>query len=180
MVGVGSNLVIDPDFSTRSVDAKSLKKKKNKPFEVSSTWGWNANDVFGEVESTLYLVFTTADPRSIDLKKGTIMVDHDESKVGLRIDGADGWVLLRTSAPGGGTLYYPAVALSTVPTNLEGEVDVRYVLEQVLTYKEKGKKYLPLPKLRIAMAVVPIPEPGTALLLALGLCGLAVRARARS
>jgi hypothetical protein len=165
--------IVDQDLGSLVLDSVP-----SAPFETTSVW--TAKNVLGSnLDGTVYLVFTTADPREVVLPGGNQIADHDESQVGLRIDAADGWVLLQTSAAGLGSLYYPAVALGSLLANQEKQLDVRYVLNQILSFESGAQTLVPLPKLRIAMAFVPIPEPGTALLLGAGLIGLATRARKR-
>jgi hypothetical protein len=165
--------IVDQDLSSRSYDPNDL----HTPFEIGSRWTTESDlDLSGYI---VYLVFTTVDARTLTLGSQTLNVDYDEDKVGLRLDPTTGWVLLRTSAPSLGTLYYPAIPLGPLALAQQKAVDVKYYLEQLITYESGGNTYVPLPKLRIQVAIAPIPEPGTALLLALGLCGLAARARAR-
>jgi hypothetical protein len=166
--------IVDQDLSTLTLDEVPAS-----PFETTSVW--TAKNVYGSnLDGTVYLVFTTADPREVALPGGNQIADHDEAQVGLRIDAATGWVLLQTSAQGLGTLYYPAISLGSLDANQEKQFDVRYALNQILSFQSGNETIVPLPRLRIAMAFVPVPEPGTALLLAAGLLGLAARARTRS
>jgi hypothetical protein len=166
-------LVTDQDLGSLSLDPEDLIT----PFEVTSQW--TLENVSGlAYADDVYLVFTTADPRDVVLSTGTVTADHDETQVGLRIDGANGWVLLQTSVAGLGTLYYPAVRLGPLGVGAQAQIDVSYYLNQLLSFEDGNDTVVPLPKLRIAMAV--IPEPGTGLLLGAGLLLLAARARSRS
>lgn len=149
------------------------------PFEVRS--GWTARNVSGSaLGDIVYLVFTTADSREVLLSTGAVTADYDETRVGLRIDSADGWVLFQATDALLGTLYYPARRLGSLPTDAQAEVDVNYYLGQLLTYPDGSVTRVPLPRLRIAMAVIPIPEPQSALVLAVGLALLGAITRARS
>ncbi|HXK23724.1 MAG TPA: PEP-CTERM sorting domain-containing protein [Myxococcota bacterium] len=148
------------------------------PFNVTSHWTAESEQNFAN--SVVWLIFTSIDPRTFTVGGQTKDVNYDPTKVGLRVDSNAGWVLLQTSAPSLGTLYYPAVRLGPLAFQERDVVGVPYFLQQLVTFDNNGSKVLPLPKLRIAIALTPIPEPTTALLLVAGLCGLAVRARARS
>jgi hypothetical protein len=148
------------------------------PFNVTSHWTAESEQNFAS--SVVWLVFTSIDPRTFTVGGQTKDVNYDPTKVGLRADSNAGWVLIQTSAPSLGTLYYPAVRLGPLDLQEREVVNVPYFLQQLVTFDNNGSKILPLPKLRIAIATTPIPEPTTALLLVAGLCGLAVRARARS
>lgn len=165
--------IVDQDVSSRAIDPNTL----HTPFEITSRW--TAESDRSLTDRIVYLVFTTVDPRTLTVGSTTIDVSYDEEKVGLRLDPASGWVLLRTSAPSLGTLYYPAISLGPLAFGQQKNVDVNYYLNQLITYRSGNDTFLPLPKLHIQVAIAPIPEPGTALLLALGLCGLAAPARAR-
>ena len=164
--------IVDQDLQSVSLEPGDLVT----PFEIRSRW--TAQSELDLSNDIVYLVFTTVDPRTFTIGSETMDVNYDEEKVGLRIDPASGWVLLRTSAASLGTLYYPAIPLGPLALAQQKQVDVNYYLEQLISFDSDGKTYLPLPKLHIQVAITPIPEPGTALLLALGLGGLAVRARA--
>jgi tetratricopeptide (TPR) repeat protein len=149
------------------------------PFEARSAW--TAQNVSGNpFQGDAYLVFTTADPRPVALSTGSVIADHDESRVGLRIDSADGWALFRAVDASLGPLYYPGVRLGALAANAQAQVDVNYFLNQLLTYQDGNTTQVPLPRLRIALAVVPVPEPMTALLVTLGIGALGVASRARS
>ena len=162
-------------------DLGSLTLTKNDlvtPFDVTSRWTAESEQNFAN--SVVWLVFTSIDPRTFTVGGQQKDVNYDPTQVGLRVDSNAGWVLLQTSAPSLGTIYYPAVRLGPLAFQEREVVNVPYFLQQLITFDSNGSKVLPLPKLRIAIALTPIPEPATALLLVAGLCGLAVRARARS
>lgn len=174
MYNPGVLSIVDQDVQSLELSQDDL----HTPFDVSSRW-----TVEGERDMTafiVYLVFTTADPTSIQIGSQTLPVSYDEEKVGLRLDSSSGWVLLQTSSASLGTLYYPAIRLATFGLDDRQDITVRYHLEQLLTFESGNKTFLPLPKLHLMVGITPIPEPGTALLLCVGLLGFAVRSRARS
>jgi hypothetical protein len=158
------------------------------PFEVSSDWTTKAQrNLKG---SEVFLVFTSIDPRTIKIGNKQQDVNYDPTEVGLRLDSSHGWMLLKTTDPTLGTVYYPAIKLGPLKEGKSKGVDVNYFLEQLVAcsgksgcgtvpfdLKGSNKAVVPLPKLRIAVALAPIPEPTTGLLLAVGLIGLAVRKR---
>ncbi|HVN39460.1 MAG TPA: PEP-CTERM sorting domain-containing protein [Myxococcota bacterium] len=148
------------------------------PFDVTSRWTAESEQNFAN--SVVWLVFTSIDPRTFEVNGQQKDVPYDPTKVGLRVDSSSGWVLLQTSAPSLGTIYYPAIRLGPLGSQDREVVNVPYFLQQLITFNSNGSTVLPLPKLRIAIALTAIPEPTTGLLLVAGLCGLAVRARVRS
>lgn len=165
--------IVDQQLEAQSLTLNDLVA----PFTATSTWtAENTSDT--NISDIVYLVFTTAGGRLIDLSTGPVMADYDETQVGLRIDPATGWVLLQTSTQALGALYYPAIPLGPLAPGQQKQFDVNYVLNQLLSFPDGDTTYVPLPQLRIAIVVV--PEPGTALLLGAGLLGLAFRARKRT
>jgi hypothetical protein len=167
--------VVDQDVESINIDPSDLET----PFEVDSTW--TIENVFGQdLDGTVYLLFVAADPREIVINGQTEVVDHIDSEVGLQIDGAGGWSLVQTSDAQLGTLHYAAFSLGSMDAGQQKQVDLRYVLNDLINFPQGAQTVVPLPKLRIALGFTPIPEPGTALLVALGLTALAARARQRS
>ena len=73
----------------------------------------SAHDLAGAT----YLLFTHTDPYSVD---GTL-VDYADSNVGLTIDAALGWVIVKAVDPTAGAFYYPAILLDrSVANPLDG------------------------------------------------------------
>jgi hypothetical protein len=146
------------------------------PFEVSSDWTAKAQrNLKG---SEVFLVFTSIDPRTVKIGNKKRDVNYDPTQVGLNLDSADGWVLMRVNDQTLGNIYYPAIKLGPIKEDKTKGLEVPYFLEQLVTFDRKNNTIVPLPKLRIAVALAPIPEPGTAMLLGVGLIGLALRKRA--
>jgi hypothetical protein len=149
------------------------------PFETDSTW--TIESAFGStLAGSVYLVFTTTDPRSFTLNGVLQTVEYEDSLAGLELDPSNGWTLIQESDPQLGTLFYPAINLGSLDPGQQKSFVLRYHLEEIHTFPDGNDTFLPLPSLRIAVAFVPVPEPGTGFLLALGLAGLATRARKRS
>src|SRR5215471_3699089 len=149
-------------------DLGSLTLTKNDlvtPFDVTSHWTAESQVDFAKAGDIVWLVFTSIDPRSFTLNGQQKDVPYDPTKVGLRLDSNAGWVLLQTSAPSLGTIYYPAIRLGPLALQEREVVNVPYFLQQLVTFDNNGSKVLPLPKLRIAIAMSEIPEPTTGLLL---------------
>ena len=166
------------DVVHQSLSAVHLSQTPNTPFQTDSTW--TVESVFGShLDANMYLVFTTTDPGTVMLPGGNQNFEYQDSLVGLVLDATKGWALLQTSDPQLGTIFYPAISLGALDPGQQKDVDLRYHLEQLITFPNGNDKILALPKLRIAVAQV-IPEPSTALLFAFGLLGLAARSRARS
>jgi PEP-CTERM motif len=138
---------------------------------------WTVENVSGGgFDGTSYLLFTHTDP----FMKSGVSIDYADANVGLRIDAADGWVIVVTSA-GSDTFYYPAIMLNGIVA--DGDVsdpfDVRYVVAEALLQAPAGSDIYQLPELQIGRGFsAPVPEPGTAALLAAGLVALGMRRRA--
>lgn len=162
----GSLGVVDQTLQRSSVVIRLFLRRSS----ATSMWTAGADrDLNGDV----YLLFATSEPYST--QNGTL-VSYDPENVGLTIDGSapngDSWVLVQTTDPVLGTLYYPAISLGSLT---DGQITdpfaVNYVLRRQLLQNVDGD--LALPQLHLLMAFVPVPEPGTAALLALGLSALA-------
>jgi hypothetical protein len=149
------------------------------PLEVDSTWTIES-DFANPLVGSVYLVFTTTDPRSVMVNGVLQTIEYEDSLAGLVLDPAQGWTLIQESDPLLGTLFYPAIDLGSLNPGQQKSFDLRYHLEQLISFPDGNETLVPLPSLRLAVAFVAVPEPGTALLVALGLAGLAARARQRS
>ncbi|MEZ4333226.1 MAG: PEP-CTERM sorting domain-containing protein [Myxococcota bacterium] len=162
-----STLVVSPNPPTSSLN------------RVTSNWA--IQNVSGEdMTGANFLLFTNTKPYAV----GSTTVDYPDDEVGLQIDGALGWYIIKATASGV-DYYYPALLLDrTAQDILAGNVTagasvsaaIQYVVKQALV--KVGNDYQ-LPKLNLGFARVVIPEPGTALLLGVGLSLLAAR-RSRS
>ncbi|HEY5658930.1 MAG TPA: PEP-CTERM sorting domain-containing protein, partial [Myxococcota bacterium] len=80
------------------------------------------------------------------------------------------------------TLYFPAITLGALAKGDSTSVPISFWLTNpfILPSLDGEGVQVGLPLLLYDAAFVPIPEPSSGALLALGLCGLAVRARRRS
>ena len=174
-------LQADKNLDIVKQELQSVKLKTKDlvtPFDVKSRWTAKSDRDLDE--SVVFLVFTTIDPRTLKVGSKKREVDYDPTQTGLRVDSSAGWVLLQTSSPSLGTLYYPAVRLGPMAFKDKEKVNVPYYLQELVSFKTGKTTVVALPQLRIGVALAPIPEPGTALLLAVGVIGLAIRSRTRS
>jgi len=171
----GSLGVVDQDLQRSSVIIRLFVRQSS----VTSMWTAGADrDLAGDV----YLLFAAPEPYSLTSSGGPVSVSYAPDNVGLTIDPAaangDSWVLVQTTDPVLGTLYYPGISLGSL---IDGETTdpfaVNYALRRQLLQNVNGD--LALPQFHLLMAFVPVPEPSTAALFALGLGALAWRRRAR-
>lgn len=157
-----SSLVVSPNPPTSSLN------------RITSSW--TIENVSGEdMIGASFLLFTNTSPYTV----GSTTVDYPDANVGLQLDAALGWYIIKANAAGV-DYYYPALLLDrTTQDILAGNVTagesvsaaIQYVVKQALV--QVGGDYR-LPKLNLGFARV-IPEPGTALLLGVGLSLLATR-----
>lgn len=158
-----SSLVVSPNPPTSSLN------------RVTSSW--TIGNVSGEdMTGASFLLFTNTKPYTV----GSTTIDYPDDKVGLQIDAALGWYIVKATFSGV-DYYYPALLLDrTAQDILAGNVTagssvsaaVQYVVKQALVKVDGDYR---LPKLNLGFARVVIPEPGTALLLGVGLSLLATR-----
>lgn len=143
-----------------------------------ATSSWQVENVSGaSMLGASYLLFTHTDPFTAN---GST-IDYPDANVGLRIDAAEGWAIVRGRAAGV-DYYYPALLLDRAAANpLAGDLSagervtasIHYVVNQALIgVRRNGTTTYYLPEYQLGFAQV-VPEPGTALLLGLGLSALA-------
>jgi len=150
--------------------------------ENRATSSWNVDNVSSsDLAGATYLLFTHTDP----FTKQGVLIDYADANVGLTIDEALGWVIVKSVDPTLGAFYYPAILLDrSVSDPLNGFLGsgmtsasfvVEYVLMQALVAAPAGSSVYQLPELQVGMGFSPVPEPGAATLLALGLLALSAR-----
>lgn len=155
--------------------------------ENRATSSWNVDNVSSsDLAGATYLLFTHTDP----FTKDGVLIDYADSNVGLTIDEALGWVIVKDVDPTDGAFYYPAILLDrSVSDPLNGFLGsgmtsanfaVKYVVMQALVAAPAGSLEYQLPKLNLRMGFSPVPEPGTAMLVALGVLALSARRLRRS
>jgi hypothetical protein len=155
--------------------------------ENRATSSWNVDNVSSfDLAGATYLLFTHTDP----FTKDGVLIDYADANVGLTIDEALGWVIVKTVDPTLGAFYYPAILLDrSVSDPLNGflgsgmtsaSFDVAYVVKQALVVAPIGSTEYQLPELQVGMGFSAVPEPGTATLLALGVLALSARRLRRS
>jgi hypothetical protein len=137
---------------------------------------WTVENVSSiDLRGETYFLFVTGMAFSID---GEI-VEYGDANVGLSIDPARDWVLVRTSMEPGQGYYYPAVALGSLGAGASAApFAVNYVVDQPIQRLATNK--LVLPQFAAGMGFEPIPEPTAGVLMGLGLALLAVVLQRRS
>jgi hypothetical protein len=157
------------------------------PTENRATSSWNVSNVSpSDLAGAIYLLFTNTPA----FTKDGVFIDYTDSNVGLSIDEALGWAIVKSVDPSLGAFYYPAILLDrSVSDPLNGflgssetsaSFDVKYVVKQALVAAPAGSTEFQLPKLNVGMGFSPVPEPGTAVLVALGVLALSARRLLRS
>jgi len=172
---VGTYLIHQSLHSFGPDPPTAAQNRANSSWSVENVSG---SDLFG----ASYLLFTHADP----FEKEGVLIDYEDTNVGLTIDAALGWVIVQAMA-GGQTFYYPAVLLDrSVQNPLDGVLvngvpsdpfALKYVVNEPLVQAPPGSGTFQLPELSIGRAFTAVPEPASGGLLALGLVALALRRR---
>jgi hypothetical protein len=157
------------------------------PTENRATSSWTVSNISSfDLAGATYLLFTHTPP----FTKDAVLIDYADSNVGLTIDEALGWVIVKSVDPTNAVFYSPAILLDrSVSDPLNGFLgsgmtstgfDVNYIVTQALTAAPAGSLEFQLPFLEVSMGFSPVPEPGTAMLVALGLLALSTRRLRRS
>ena len=170
------------DIFSQDLDGSSIQPfppTGDGPHTATSEWRMQ-NVADFDLNGSVLMLFVTVDPFEI----GGSLFDYPDGNVGLTLDAADGWFLVKTSFLEGDEqidLYYPALLLAL--ESLEaGEVtdpfDVHYFIDQEIM--QLANTFV-LPQFRIGLgySATPIPEPGTFALFGIGLAALAVRRQRR-
>lgn len=176
---VTGTLAANPSFTPTSTLTSDTENR--------ATSSWTVDNVSSsDLAGATYLLFTHTDP----FTKDGVLVDYTDSNVGLTIDEALGWVIVKSVDPTLGAFYYPAILLdrsASDPLNgflgsgmTSASFDVKYIVTQALTAAPAGSMEFQLPELQVGMGFSPVPEPGTATLVALGVLALSARRLRRS
>ena len=168
--------VIQPPSSSLVINPNPPTAPQN-----TATSNWQIENVSGAaMRGASYLLFTHTDPYAA----GNNTVDYPDANVGLRIDAAQGWAIVRGRLQGV-DYYYPALLLDRLAANpINGSIAagarvsaaIHYVVNQPLIgFRNNGRTNYYLPEHQLGFAQVVIPEPGTALLFGFGLTVLAAQ-----
>jgi hypothetical protein len=153
--------------------SSSLVVSPNPPTAPQNTAisNWKVKNVSrGTLEGASYLVFTHTDPYAVGRKT----IEYADDNVGLRIDAAQGWVIVKGQSQGV-DYYYPALLLGNdLEARQRATAAIHYVVDEALIgIRKSGRTKFYLPELQLGFARLVVPEPGTALLFGLGLTLLA-------
>jgi hypothetical protein len=162
---------------------------------VAVTQQWTAannvgglNDGGGANENQiLYLVYAQPDASTLELDGQLHNVEYDPADVGLSITNGEGgadWVIFRTIATTGDTMYLPAVSLGTLAYGADPvHYSLSYRLQHPQVFQGDSIDKLGVPSWNLAFITrpaAPIPEPTSGLLMMMGLLAISHIRRKRS